>query len=85
MKKIILESKFGPKGSKLVLKLGSLPFSQVGLLDFLEILYNYSLQQCTTSSRDKTHKKVLSARFGSKQAKIGPKTRFSVICSSLVH
>ena len=47
---------------------------QFGLLVYLEIAYNDSLQQCITSSRGKTHeKKKFGKKFGPKQAKIRPK------------
>ena len=61
-------------------------FSSLVSLVFLEITYNDSLQQCITSGRGKTHKKVFwGPNFEPKQAEIGSKTRLSAIFSSLVH
>ena len=60
-------------------------YLKFGSLFFPKIAYIYSLQQCLTSSRGKSMKKNLGPKFGPKQAKIGPKTRFSAIFSSLVH
>ena len=60
-------------------------FLKFSSLVFLEIAYNDCLQQCPTSSGDKIHKKNLGNKFGPKQAKIEPKTRFLVIFSSFVH
>ena len=57
------------------MKLVFSPFSQVSVISFLEIAYNDSLQQCLTSSRDKTHQKVIwGPKFG---PKVGPKLGFS--------
>ena len=44
-----------------------------GLLFFLEIAYEDSLQQCLTSSRGKTHEKHLEPKFGPKGPKSGLK------------
>ena len=60
-------------------------YLKFGSLFFPKIAYIYSLQQCLTSSRRKSMKKNLGPKFGPKQAKIGPKIRFSAIFSSLVH
>ena len=45
-----------PKGPNLARNLFFCHFLKFGLLLFLEIAYNGSLQQCQTSSRDKIHK-----------------------------
>ena len=66
---------FGPKfGPKSDLKLGFFcHFPNFGLLVFLEIAYNDSLQQFLRSSRVKTPEK----KFGEQiWAKIGPEIRF---------
>ena len=58
-------------------------FLKFGSLVFPEIAYNDSLQQCLTSSKCKTHKKI-GVQIWAKGAKIEPKTRFLAIFSSLV-
>ena len=48
---------------------------QFGLLVYLEIAYNDSLQQCIASSRGKTHeKKNLERNLGQNRPKSGPKS-----------
>ena len=59
---------------------------QFGLLVYLEIAYNDSLQQCITSSRGKTHETDFwGTKFGLKRARIWPEIRFFVFFSSLSH
>ena len=41
-------------------------FLKFGLLVFLEITYNDGLQQCLTSSRDKTHKNIFGDKIWDK-------------------
>ena len=80
MKKKFWGPKFGAKGSKSGLKLGFFcQFLRFDSLVFLEIAYKDSLQQCITSSRGKTHKKIFGMKFASKQAKIRPQIRFFAI------
>ena len=57
--KKFLGSKFGSKGPKLGPNqfFFFFQFLKFGSLVFLEIAYSDSLEQCITSSRDKTHKK----------------------------
>ena len=59
-----------PKRSKSGPKLGFCHFLKFGSLVFLEIAYNDSLQQCLTSSRDKTYKKIF---WGPTMDQNGPK------------
>ena len=59
--KKIYGPKFGSKVPKLVLKLGFCHFLKFGSLDFLEIAYNDSLEQCLNTSRGKTGKKKYGA------------------------
>ena len=63
-----MKKKFGAqvldKGDKI-----SCNFLKFGALVFLEIAYNYSLQQCI-SSRVKTQKKVLGPNLGKKGPKL---------------
>ena len=63
-----MKKKFGAqvldKGDKI-----SCNFLKFGALVFLEIAYNYSLQQCI-SSRVKTQKKVLGTNLGKKGPKL---------------
>ena len=67
-------------------KLVSCHFLNFGSLASLDIEYNNSLQQFLTSSKGKIYeKKIWGTKFGLKRAKIGPKTRFFAIFSSLVH
>ena len=84
-KKKFLIPNLGRRGQNQSQNQVSCHFFKFGSLDFLEIAYNYSLQQCITSSRAKTHKKSFGTKFGPKQAKFQPDTRFSTIFSSLVH
>ena len=78
-------------------KLSFLSFSQVwfiklhtaiasyNVLHLVDIVCN-SLQHCLISSGAKIHeKKILQSKFLPKGPKLGPKTRFFVIFSSLVH
>ena len=52
-------------------------FLEFGSLVFIEIAYSDSLQQCLTSSRDKTHeKKSAEPEFGLNEPKSSPKLRF---------
>ena len=63
-------------------------FLKFGSLVLLEIVYNDSLQQSLSLQHlveVKSTKKCSRLEFGPKGAKIGPKTRFFVIFSSLVH
>ena len=71
-------------GPKSVPKLGFPHFLKFRSLVFLEITYNDSLQQCLTTSRAK-HIKEPGAQIWAKWPKIGPKIRFFVTFSSLVH
>ena len=73
------------KGTKIGLKTRFcyfLKFSSL-VLNF-EIACNDSLQQCATSIRGKTHKKIFGTKFGPMRAKIGLGTGFFVVSSSLV-
>ena len=49
--------KFGPMGTKLILKLVFCHFFKFGSLVFSEFAYNDSLQQCLACSRSKIHEK----------------------------
>ena len=69
MKKVF-GPKFGSKGPKSGPKLFFFHFLKLGLLVFLEITYNDSLEQYVTSSTVKT--KNIETRFGPKS---GPKLR----------
>ena len=64
------EKRFGPKlgssGPKSGPKLGFSYFLQLGLLVFLEIALDDSLQQCLTSSRGKASEKFFGPKSGSK-------------------
>ena len=52
-------------------------FLVFGSYVFLEIVYNYSLRKCLTSSRGKTReKKFLGPKFGPNEQKSGPKLVF---------
>ena len=53
-------------------------------LVFLEIAYNYSLQQCIIFSRGKTHKKNFALQIWAKRAEIGPEIKFFAISINLV-
>ena len=53
-------------------------FLRFGLLVFLAIACDDSLQQYITSSRDKTHKKILGTKFGPKWTKIWPEISFFI-------
>ena len=55
-----------PKGSNSGPKLSLCHFCKFGPLVFLQITYNYSLQQCLTSNTDKiiTHKKNWGPNLG---------------------
>ena len=57
-------------------KLSFCHYLKFGSLVFLEIVYNGSLQQCLTSSKGKTHKKILGTKLWSKRPKIRPKISF---------
>ena len=76
-KKKILGPKFGPKGPKSGPKLVFCNCLKFGSLVFLEIAYNDSLQQCVTSSRDKTQEKNFwGPNLGQNGPKSGPKLVF---------
>ena len=60
-------------------------FLKFGLLVFIEIEWNFSLQQCLTSSRGKIREKNFGTQIWAKGAKIWPETRFFAIFLSLVH
>ena len=72
--------KFGPMGTKLILKLVFRYFCKFGLLVFSEVAYNDSLQQCLACSRSKIHEK----KRKKVRPKFGPETRIFAIFSSLV-
>ena len=58
-------------------KLGFFHFLKFGSLVFREIAYNDSLQQCLTTNRCKTCKKMFwGPKFGPNRAKSGPKLGF---------
>ena len=63
------EPKLGPK-------LVFCYFIKFASLVFCEITCGDSLQQCLTSSKSKTHKKIFGAQIWIKQAKIVPKISF---------
>ena len=68
----------GPNIQKLCPRLGFLAFPQVLLFDFPLSCIDDSLEQCQTTSRDKTRKKnFLRTKFGSNEPKSGPKLGFS--------
>ena len=73
----------GPNIQKLCPRLGFLAFPQVLLFDFPLSCIDDSLEQCQTTSRDKTRKKKLfENQIWVKRAKIGTKIRFFAIFSS---
>ena len=74
--KSILGAQIQAKRPKLGPKLSFCHFLKFGSLVFLEIAYNGSLQQRLTSSKGKTHKKILGTKLWSKRPKIRPKISF---------
>ena len=60
-------------------------FFEVESLAFYEIAWNYSLQQCLTSSKGETHEEIFRAQIWAKRVKIGLEISFFAIFSSLVH
>ena len=65
-KKKIRGSNLGSKGLNQTQNEVFRYFLEFGWLVFHEIAYNYSLEQCLTSSSGKTHKKILGPKFGIK-------------------
>ena len=75
--KMFLKPKFAPKGPKSSPKLVFFHFLKFCSLVFFQIAYNDSLQQCITSSRDKSHgKNILGPNLGQNEPKSGPKLGF---------